>query len=102
MEAGLNSDPGNDSFSDKIRDAKAAFTRIQISGYLDIRMSEIRISSGRLHVSDRNVFGVYTCPDIRMYYTRQYSLSVGEIRKCFLLVKLHAFKLSFIFFLSFC
>ena len=33
--------------------------------YLDIRMSEIRISSGRLHVSDRNVFGVYTCPDIR-------------------------------------
>ena len=23
MEAGLNSDPGNDSFSDKIRDAKS-------------------------------------------------------------------------------
>ena len=53
-----------------IHSCKAAFTRIQISGYLDIRMSEIRISSGRLHVSDRNVFGVYTCPDIRMHYTR--------------------------------
>ena len=50
--------------------SQAAFTRIQISGYLDIRISEIRISSGRLHVSDRNVFGVYTCPDIRMHYTR--------------------------------
>ena len=45
-------------------------SRIQISGYLDIRMSEIRISSERLHVSDRNVFGVDTCPDIRMHYTR--------------------------------
>ena len=49
---------------------KAAFTRIQISGYLDIRMSKIRISWERLHVSDRNVFGVYTSPDIRMHYTR--------------------------------
>ena len=78
---------------------EAAFTRIQISGYLDIRMSEIRISSGRLHVSDRNVFGVYTCPDIRIpdALYAVYSLSVGEIRKCFFLVKLHAFKLSFIF-----
>ena len=31
---------------------EAAFTRIQTSGYLDIRMSEIRISSERLHVLD--------------------------------------------------
>ena len=46
-------------------------------------MSEIRISSGRLHVSDRNVFGVYTLsrhPDV---FYAAYSLSVGEMRKCF-------------------
>ena len=54
----------------RLLQSQAAFTRIQISGYLDIRMSKIRISWERLHVSDRNVFGVYTSPDIRMHYTR--------------------------------
>ena len=33
--------------------------------YTDIRMSEIRISSERLHVSDRNVFRVYMSQDIQ-------------------------------------
>ena len=66
-----------------LRTSKAAFTRIQISGYLDIQMSEIRISSGRLHVSDRNVFGVYTCPDIRMYYTRHTRYVYEKYAKAF-------------------
>ena len=65
--------------------------------YPDIRMSEIRISSGRLHVSDRNVFGVYTCPDIRMHYTRPMMILAmcrRNTQMLFFLVKLHAFKLS--------
>ena len=62
--------PGTGSLDRRGQWNEAAFTRLQISGYLDIRMSEIRISLERLHVSNRNVFGVYTCPDIRMHYTR--------------------------------
>ena len=57
---------------------------------MEIRMSEIRISSEkrfqRLHVSRH--------PDV-LYAA--YSLCVAEIRKCFFFVKLHAFKLSSIF-----
>ena len=79
------------------RMTKAAFTRIQISGYLDIRISEIRISSGRLHVSDRNVFGVYTCPDIRMHYTRHTRYVLEKYANAFFFVKLHVFKFSSIF-----
>ena len=67
---------------------------IRISGYPDVRDPDIfgaftRVGSKRfrrLHVS-RHPDALYAA----------YSLSVGEIRKCFFLVKLHAFKLSFIF-----
>ena len=72
---------------------------IRISGYPDVRDPDIfgaftRVGSKRfrrLHVS-RYPDALYAA----------YSLCVGEIRKCFFLVKLHAFKLSSIFFLSFC
>ena len=39
-------------------------------GYLDIRMSKIRIFLGAFTRVGSNVFGVYTSPDIRMHYTR--------------------------------
>ena len=67
---------------------------IRISGYLDVKDPDIfgaftRIGSKRfrrLHVS-RYPDALYAA----------YSLCVGEIRTCFFLVKLHAFKLSSIF-----
>ena len=67
---------------------------IRISGYPDVKDPDIfgaftRVGSKRfrrLHVS-RHPDALYAA----------YSLSVGEIRKCFFLVKLHAFKLSFIY-----
>ena len=67
---------------------------IRISGYPDVRDPDIfgaftRVGSKRfrrLHVS-RHPDALYAA----------FSLSVGEIRMCFFLVKLHAFKLSFIF-----
>ena len=67
---------------------------IRISGYPDVKDPDFfgaftRVGSKcfrRLHVS-RYPDALYAA----------YSLCVAEIRKCFSLVKLHAFKLSFIF-----
>ena len=68
--------------------------RLHVSRYPDVRDSDIfgaftRVGSKRfrcLHVS-RHPDALYAA----------YSLCVGEIRKCFFLVKLHAFKVSSIF-----
>ena len=76
--------------------------------YPDIRISVYPV------VRDPDIFRAFTRVGSkrfrRLHVSRHpdtlyaaYSLSVGEIRKCFSLVKLHAFKLSeFHFFLSFC
>ena len=68
---------------------------------------DIRIS-GYPDVKDPDFFGAFTRVELkrfrRLHVSRYpdalyaaYSLCVGEIRKCFSLVKLHAFKLSSIF-----
>ena len=40
-----------------------------ITGYPDVKLKDPDIFGASVHVSDRNVFGVYTSPDIQIHYT---------------------------------
>ena len=64
-------------------------------------MSKIWIYWERLHVSDRNVFGVYTSPDIRMHYTRHTRYVQEKYANAFSFGQVACFHTLFQCFLSF-
>ena len=70
---------------------------IRISGYPDLRGPYI---FGRLDVSDRNVFGVYTRPDILIHYTRHNRYVLEKYANAFFLSRCMPSN-SLPFFLSF-
>ena len=87
-----------DTFFPSAAFAEAAFTRIQISRWISgcLRSGYLR-SVYTCWIEMLSAFTrVQTRPDA-LYVYAAYSLCVGEIRKCFFLVKLYAFKLSSIF-----